>query len=244
MKLKSPQQAIQPISKHHESESLREPPSLRFPAWSMPTNSLVGIEGYEKVKTGCWEYRPKIVSSLEAYDLIAERLKEKSISGINPTPGVSVFWKEMRNARRHIYLFDNHIGPNEFCRILQVLLQRESIMDVPIIQLLLLTSLSKNADQKAIQSMLTEVKSNMAKTRISIIATKGDGVIHDRFALIDNYIWHFGSTIGAMHRSFNAFSGPWEDKGKTMHKFFHYLVKHYKGYKFFGSPFYSEVDDG
>lgn len=74
MKLKSPQQAFQPISKHHESESLREPPSLRFPAWSMPTNSLVGIEGYEKVKTGCWEYRPKIVSSLEAYDLIAERL--------------------------------------------------------------------------------------------------------------------------------------------------------------------------
>lgn len=150
----------------------------------------------------------------------------------------------MRSARCHIYLFDNYIGPNEFCRILQVLLQREKIIDVPNVNLLLLTSLSKKTDETAFQSMLATVNSGMAKTRISILATKGDSAIHDRFALIDNYIWHFGATIGAMHRSLNAFSGPWEDKSNAMFQFFHYLVKRYKRNKFIGSPFHLEVDDG
>lgn len=35
--------------------------------------------------------------------------------------------------------------------------------------------------------------------------------IHDRFAILDEYIWHFGAGIGGMHKTFHAISGPWLD---------------------------------
>lgn len=33
--------------------------------------------------------------------------------------------------------------------------------------------------------------------------------LHDRFAVVDDALWHFGATVGGGHRSVNAASGPW-----------------------------------
>lgn len=33
--------------------------------------------------------------------------------------------------------------------------------------------------------------------------------IHDRFAIIDNELWHFGATVGGFHRGINAASRGW-----------------------------------
>ncbi|WNN63370.1 hypothetical protein [Enterobacter hormaechei] len=33
--------------------------------------------------------------------------------------------------------------------------------------------------------------------------------IHDRFAIIDDELWHFGATVGGFHRSINAASRGW-----------------------------------
>lgn len=38
--------------------------------------------------------------------------------------------------------------------------------------------------------------------------------VHDRFALIDDELWHFGATVGGAHRSINAYSRGW-DAGET-----------------------------
>lgn len=38
--------------------------------------------------------------------------------------------------------------------------------------------------------------------------------VHDRFALVDDELWHFGATVGGAHRSINAYSRGW-DAGKT-----------------------------
>ena len=48
------------------------------------------------------------------------------------------------------------------------------------------------------------------------IPPKQKKIFHDRFALVDNAIWHFGAAVGAMHKSINAFSGPWLDKDNSM----------------------------
>ncbi len=34
--------------------------------------------------------------------------------------------------------------------------------------------------------------------------------IHDRFAIIDNELWHFGATVGGFHTSVNAASRGWD----------------------------------
>ena len=33
--------------------------------------------------------------------------------------------------------------------------------------------------------------------------------LHDRFAIVDGSLWHFGSTVGGGHRGLTAASGPW-----------------------------------
>lgn len=33
--------------------------------------------------------------------------------------------------------------------------------------------------------------------------------LHDRFAIVDDALWHFGATVGGGHRSLTAASGPW-----------------------------------
>ena len=43
--------------------------------------------------------------------------------------------------------------------------------------------------------------------------------IHDRFALLDGFIWHFGVGIGGMHEMFHAISGPWPDIDNSFKKF-------------------------
>ena len=33
--------------------------------------------------------------------------------------------------------------------------------------------------------------------------------LHDRFAIIDGALWHFGATVGGGHSDLTAVSGPW-----------------------------------
>ena len=33
--------------------------------------------------------------------------------------------------------------------------------------------------------------------------------LHDRFAIVDDALWHFGATVGGGHEGVNAASGPW-----------------------------------
>ena len=43
--------------------------------------------------------------------------------------------------------------------------------------------------------------------------------IHDRFAILDDHVWHFGVGIGGMHKTFHALSGPWEDVDHSFRNF-------------------------
>ena len=54
-----------------------------------------------------------------------------------------------------------------------------------------------------------------------IFASKLENIkkIHDRFALLDDYIWHFGAGIGGMHKAFHAISGPWMDLNSSFRSF-------------------------
>ena len=44
--------------------------------------------------------------------------------------------------------------------------------------------------------------------------------LHDRFAVIDNALWHFGSTVGGGHRGLTAASGPWPEADARAKQFF------------------------
>lgn len=44
--------------------------------------------------------------------------------------------------------------------------------------------------------------------------------IHDRFAIIDNELWHFGATVGGFHRDVNAVSRGWNADAHDALQFF------------------------
>ena len=240
-KSKSPRIISTPVKQKSfeaESEIHRKPPSLLFPAWTIPTDSVTDPEQFENHVEGCWEYRRDCSQLLNSYDIIAGYLRNVNICGINPKPGVSIFWKEIRNAQHHVFMFDSHIRPEEFCRILCLLKQREKFCDARTIKLLLLTEMSKQT-KNTMREMYNTEQSNITKTHVCILPTHWNSsfYIHDRFALIDDNIWHFGATIGAMHRSYNAFSGPWHDNNRSMLKFFLFLAKLFANGDFIGTPF-------
>jgi len=44
--------------------------------------------------------------------------------------------------------------------------------------------------------------------------------VHDRFALVDDELWHFGATVGGAHRSINAYSRGWDVEATRAREFF------------------------
>ena len=44
--------------------------------------------------------------------------------------------------------------------------------------------------------------------------------LHDRFAIVDEALWHFGSTVGGGHPGLTAASGPWSTSGTRAAEFF------------------------
>jgi hypothetical protein len=45
--------------------------------------------------------------------------------------------------------------------------------------------------------------------QISTRLTQNFDYIHDRFAIVDDELWHFGATVGGFHASVNAASRGW-----------------------------------
>ena len=43
---------------------------------------------------------------------------------------------------------------------------------------------------------------------------------HDRFAVLDGAVWHFGATVGGIHSNLNAFSYGWADEKVRFSAFF------------------------
>ena len=44
--------------------------------------------------------------------------------------------------------------------------------------------------------------------------------LHDRFAIVDGALWHFGSTVGGGHSGLTAASGPWPENDAHGWQFF------------------------
>ena len=49
--------------------------------------------------------------------------------------------------------------------------------------------------------------------------------IHDRYAIVDDVLWHCGATIGGLHHSINAMSYGWSARDTRAIEFFQRLWK-------------------
>jgi len=53
--------------------------------------------------------------------------------------------------------------------------------------------------------------------------------LHDRFAILDDELWHFGATVGGGHKSLNAFTRGWNARETFAIRFFEDLWTRFEG---------------
>lgn len=86
------------------------------------------------------------------------------------------------------------------------------------------------AEQIAIQKLFNEhvaainrrVARRAGAARIEIRFSLGGNFpyVHDRFAIIDNELWHFGATVGGLHSLVNAATRGWDANAHDAVRFF------------------------
>lgn len=83
--------------------------------------------------------------------------------------------------------------------------------------------------QKEIEEAFEKLREDLTKQRARhgsaltvtlSFALRGSDCIHDRFAIIDNELWHFGATVGGFHRDVNAVSRGWNAEAHDAVRFF------------------------
>lgn len=94
-----------------------------------------------------------------------------------------------------------------------------------------LTNAHENrAEQDAIQKLFNERvadinqcaqrRAGAAKIEIRFSLGKKFPYVHDRFAIIDNELWHFGATVGGLHSLVNAATRGWDAEAHDAVRFF------------------------
>ena len=85
-------------------------------------------------------------------------------------------------------------------------------------------------DQVAIQKQFNERaavinqraphRAGAVKIEIRFTLGKNFDYVHDRFAIIDNELWHFGATVGGLHSLVNAATRGWDADAHDAVRFF------------------------
>lgn len=86
------------------------------------------------------------------------------------------------------------------------------------------------AEQDAIQKLFNECvaainqraprRAGAAKIEIRFSLGSKFPYVHDRFAIIDNELWHFGATVGGLHSLVNAATRGWDAEAHDAVRFF------------------------
>lgn len=145
------------------------------------------------------------------------RLFNQNKNENNTYLGCKEFWQSFRSARI-IYIIDKKFDPVCFKRVEKEIETAQKCHDYKDQQVKIFTSLSGEFKK-------TGQHKEIGTASISIFFIDKNALIHDRFVLMDNEIWHCGATIGGMHASLNALSGGWPDVGNCMRNYCEYLAK-------------------
>lgn len=83
------------------------------------------------------------------------------------------------------------------------------------------TRLKKLFDERALRINQSDPRRS-GRVLIDIRFTLGSHFdhVHDRFAIIDNELWHFGATVGGLHNRLNAASRGWDAEMHDAVRFF------------------------
>lgn len=130
------------------------------------------------------------------------------------------FKNALNNARKRIWLIDRYLSTSNYRFKLEELIDLLSKRMIYINDVKIFFDNDKNRSD--IQELLTLYNEELILTRLPEIQYRffNYDPIHDRFAIIDDVLWHFGSDVGSTNKSIHATSYGWDANSLKAIKFF------------------------
>lgn len=158
----------------------------------------------------------------------------KARLGMHPPAALLAFVQVAQAAQEHILVLDEHLfeeenqefQPERYNQILEWFPDRFAASDVRFLTSFPGDSSVRASIQKIFNDRADDINTKNqrrdGRLSIEIKFSLGDQFpyVHDRFAIIDNELWHFGATVGGLHRSVNAASRGWDASTHDAVRFF------------------------
>jgi hypothetical protein len=132
----------------------------------------------------------------------------------------------LRSAKR-LWILDNYFDDKYGADFLADALLDSRLEELRIIGM---TNINESQAKQRLEDLLEILELN-AEGYVPVVewrqssTRESEVAIHDRFAVIDDELWHFGSTVGGAHRSINAYSRGWNATTTGAIEFFNELWK-------------------
>lgn len=134
------------------------------------------------------------------------------------------FWKALLQSEE-AYIVDKRFSPKEFRQILLMLSDGD---DMRLKKMYILCQNEYSAVRRMYEKRDEIVDGKTIPVDIIVCDMNiGKGApleTHDRFALLDNEIWHFGGTVGGVNAHLTAYSRGWIDSNKVFRQYLNEIV--------------------
>lgn len=131
------------------------------------------------------------------------------------------FENALNNAHKRIWLIDGYLNKSDYRLKLESILKSLQAVQVCFtadVRIFFKSDMSKS-DIITLLDKHNRVLSENKRAEIQYRFFKGPP-IHDRFAIIDDVLWHFGSDVGSTNKSIHATSYGWNAVSLKAVKFF------------------------
>jgi hypothetical protein len=155
----------------------------------------------------------------------------KARCGARPPEPLEAFVETVRDARDRILILDDYLfkplaGQSQQDRLRQILAWLPVGLVANDIRFLTNRHPDQDFIRKQFNERVTEINQRsprrLGTAAIDIRFTLGTAFpyVHDRFAIIDCELWHFGATVGGLHSLVNATSRGWDAHSREAVRFF------------------------
>lgn len=129
-------------------------------------------------------------------------------------------------AAKHVIFLDKRFDKRCYRMMENYILRASKLHDANLECIDIISSEKAHKEGNEIIKNLKE-KKLLEKIKISRyeFIKEVNGLYHDRFALLDDEIWHFGSTVGGIYPGITAFSGGWQDYNNSFSNLLHMIIK-------------------
>jgi hypothetical protein len=153
----------------------------------------------------------------------------KARHSARPAEALETFLRAVRDAQDRVLIMDDFLFRDDnsggfHARLAQVMSWFPETLAAPDVRFLTAAP-SKPTERR-------EIEQNVATRQLAINGRRNRQMnvvmqvrfefpyVHDRFAIIDDDLWHFGATVGGLHHQVNAVSHGWNIADHDAVKFF------------------------